>query len=503
MGAGGPGERGVRERRWRGLDAAEIVHVLFKRKRLIGAVVLAVVAAAVVPHLLARPVWEASTVLLMSRHPADGELPERDFLARPAVLGQVVERLGPAVVMQARLDGAAPPAATPARVAPTAPVLPGAPGSGDRPRVRSPEEDRAVRALAARLDVTPLPRAGAVKVAVRGQDATFAAAVLGQVVTDYLAEDRAPDGPEAPAAFLDAERRRVEAELSDAEASLRRLDGERGAGTAVQQREAYLRTAHERETALQATRSEVQELGEKRRVLSAQLERLPEKVVRAHEVRANPVLASMRGKLLELELERNTLLQRYQAHNRRVRDVENDIALLRQRFLAESDWEFARETYGHNPVRDPLLVELFNTEAQLIRSEVKARHLERAVRDFTVRLQHADRLAYERARAERRVALLGEAHARYARAWDEARIAAVRDTQRRMEVARVEPIHVGPVPRPALTELSVGGGLAGLAGGMVLALVLEALGTTFTTPAGVRRRLGLPVLGVLPAKRPE
>jgi uncharacterized protein involved in exopolysaccharide biosynthesis len=509
----GQGSQAAREPRRRGLEGSEIVYVLCKRKRLIAAAVLAAVGLAVLPGLVTPPLWEASTTLLLVRRggpdggaAAPAVLPEPQFLARPAVLAGLVERLGPAAVLRARLDAtsSAPPA-TPASLTMARAETEQGSSLLARGRALSAEEDRAVRSLAGRLEVTPLPNAGAVRIAVRAPEARFATAVLAHVVTDYLAQDRAADGPDAAVAFLGRERARLETELTQAESWLQRLDGAQGGQTAVQRRDAYLQSAHERETALHATRSEIEELKEKRRVLSTQLERLPEKVMRTQEVRANPVLERMRAKVLELELQRNNLVQRYQSHERRVRDADAEIALLRQRFLAESDWEFARETYGQNPVRDPLLVELFNTEAHLIRSEVKARHLERTVQDFTARLQQADRVAYERARAERRVALLGEAQALYARQHEEARIAAVRETRRRVDVAQVEPIHVGaPAARPAaLTELSIGGGLVGLLAGAVLALVVEALGGTFTTPDSVGRRLGLPVLGVLPAERPK
>src|SRR5688572_17255920 len=113
-----------REPRARGLEGSELVYVLFKRKGLVGAAVLVALAVAVLPGLVTPPLWEASTVLLMRRGAAEGGaagaavLPEPEYLARPAVLAQLVERLGPAAVQRASLAGATPAPST----APASPV---------------------------------------------------------------------------------------------------------------------------------------------------------------------------------------------------------------------------------------------------------------------------------------------------------------------------------------------------------------------------------------------
>src|SRR5688572_20987303 len=95
------------ERGLRGLETAEILYVLFKRKWLIAGTVLLACGVAVASRTMTSSTWEASTVLVVPRGAsADGagaRLPEPGFLARPAVLSQVVERLGPATVLRASM----------------------------------------------------------------------------------------------------------------------------------------------------------------------------------------------------------------------------------------------------------------------------------------------------------------------------------------------------------------------------------------------------------------
>ena len=87
----------------------------------------------------------------------------------------------------------------------------------------------------------------------------------------------------------------------------------------------------------------------------------------------------MRTKLLGLELQRNNLLQKYTDNDRRVQDVEREIALLRQRLASEPNAEFFKASYSPNPAHAPLQLDLINAQTQLVTATLKADGLERDV----------------------------------------------------------------------------------------------------------------------------
>jgi hypothetical protein len=228
---------------------------------------------------------------------------------------------------------------------------------------------------------------------------------------------------------------------------------------------------------------------------------MPEKVQVSEEMRKNPVRDAMASKLLEFEMERNKLLQKYMEGDRRVKDMEHEIDLLRDRFLAAGEWEVARKAYGDNPARNPLLIELIQTEAQMLREQVRVVHLEQDMKEFYGRLRHLDASAFERARRERNIKMLEDAYLLYTKKAEEARISTALDQSRIVNVAVAEPVQVAPKKKAAgrsPMQLLVLGAVVGLVSGVGGAFCREYFSPSFTTDDSVSRYLGVPVIGSIP-----
>ncbi len=364
--------------------------------------------------------------------------------------------------------------------------------------------DRAVQRLSRGLEAYPVVGSSVIRVTYTAEEPRFAETVLNLLIANYLDQYARVRSSPGAVGFFDHQVTKLRDELHGAEDELQRFDVREGIAALEPQRDAFIRAALERETALDLTRSEVQELGEKVRLLRAKLGEMPERVRTAEEVRSNPVVTAMRGRLLDLELERNKLLQKYMPQDRLVRDVEREITLLRQRFESEAASELAQETFQENPVRQPVVVEIVNTEAQLTRSEVKARNLAREVVEQRARLRHLGNAAYERDRLERRRKTLEEAYLLYTKKRDEARISHAMDQSQIVNIAVVEPVRVAP-QSGSRAGRAVGLSLLGAVVGLVLgsggALAREYLNPALTTEDSVQRHLGVPVLVTIPDRR--
>jgi uncharacterized protein involved in exopolysaccharide biosynthesis len=293
-------------------------------------------------------------------------------------------------------------------------------------------------------------------------------------------------------------------ELRAAEDAKQALEEKYGVRRLEAQTDLYLKAAVDREQQYQTARTEAEGLRERARALREQLEVLPEKVRASEEIRVNPVQDSMRSKLLELELERNKLLQRYTEQDRRVQDVEREMNLLRQRLATEPNVEFARESYGPNPARTPLHLDLIAAETKLLEANVKVKNLERDVKETESRLDQVSKAGYDRQRLERKIKMLEENYLIYAKKFEEARMSSAMDKNKIVNVSVVEPVSIAATPGVkgrSVLDLALMGAAFGLVLGVGGAFGREYFDRTFSTEESVRRQLHLPVLGSLPEGR--
>jgi uncharacterized protein involved in exopolysaccharide biosynthesis len=515
----------------------EFLYVVFKRKWFIAGVVLVVLGGVAAGAMMSTRTFEASATLLMKRE--RGELlvtptqsspgnvslrvnldqdlnSEVELLQRRSLLGEVVRTLGAPAVLAGRLpgeenNGAAPqpPSAVKSmaqdvvgfvRPALAAPARMAGWFSSE-PAI--PEIDRAIASLDTKLRVAPVLNSNLIKVSFVSQDPRLASAVLETLIKGYLDQYSRIRSSPGTADFFRSQVREIGAQLKAAEDELREFDMREGITLLARQRELYLATAMEQETALQHARSTVDELKEKTQVLRTHLATLPEKIQTSEEMRKNPVTDIMAARLLELELERNKLLQKYTDQDRRVSDVEAQIEALREKFLAAEKWEFARKSFGDNPARNPFILELVNAEAERIRAEVRAKNLARTTSDYYARLRHADAMVIERARQERRIKTLEDSYLLYTKKSEEARISGALDENRIVNVALAEPVVVSTQAAGGRStgQLFVLGAIVGLVGGIGGAFCREYLSQTFTTEASVGRELDLPVVASIKDER--
>lgn len=517
----------------------EVVHVLFKRKWTILVTFVLVLGGTLVGGLMAPRDYEASTIVMIKRNRSDTPVsssvgasrdvstrvnPDQDLKSEAALVQRrslvqaVVQTLGPEHVIRGTLPGQGDGAAVTAEPNGPAAQLRGLvrqASSAVQPIAALPvslvaslnakaplsREDQAIAALAGRLKVNAVEGSDLIKISFSGTDQRFTHAVLDLLVQNYL--ERYLDLRAAPEAvtFFEQETQRLARELRAAEDAAQQFELRHGITSLGRQREAYLNNALAKEVAMQEARSEAEGLREKSQILRARLAQLPERIRTSEEYRTSPTADRMKARLLDLEMQRNTLLQKYTEQDRRVTDVEKEIALLSEKFLAEPGWEFARETYGENPARNPLMVELIGTEAQLIRLGIRAVNLEREMKDFGDRLLKIDQAAYEKARFDRRIGLLDDAYKLHVKKFDEAKIAAKLDESRIVNVQLAEPVQVTPKPGGGLVTALLGS-VVGLVAGVGLAFVREYFTDSFTTEESVRHRLGIPVLGSISDDEP-
>jgi uncharacterized protein involved in exopolysaccharide biosynthesis len=518
----------------RGVSLREILTVLFKRKWLIVGVALLIFLGAAIGVMIAPREYEAASILMLTRaradltvtpfeasgalalrlNPSQDLVSESELLQRRSLLLHIVRTLGSEATLSGRLPAEGDPVDSQAiespvmgrlqelvsfaRPAMAAPVrLLGSFNAKDP----LPQADLAVQALNRRLKVSPVENTNLIRLTFTANDPAYGAKVLQVLVDEYLDQYvRIRTNPGAMD-FFEREVSTLSRELREAEDAKQALEQKYGVRRLETQTDIYLKAASDREMAFESARSEAEGLQAKVGVLKEQLTKLPEKIQSSEEIRVNPVQDSMRAKLLDLEIQRNRALQLYMPEDRRVQDLEREIAMLRQRLSTEPNVELARESYSPNPARTPLQLDLVAAETQLLSANVKAKNLERDLQEAENKLNQVSRAVYERQRLERKVKMLEESYLVYAKKYEEARISTAMDKNRIVNISVVEPVNIAAKPGVngrSSFQLALMGAVFGLVLGVGGAFGREYFDRTFSTETSLGRELKLPVLGSIP-----
>ena len=239
---------------------------------------------------------------------------------------------------------------------------------------------------------------------------------------------------------------------------------------------------------------------EKLRVVREQLASQPETVKRIQQMEVNPVVRQVREHLVEREVDRVALLQKYTENDRHVRDNQNEIDSLEMKLdhaTVNEPLTISGETYAANPVYEARLAELLDLEAKLRENRARKLALEEDLDRTRRQLVSLKQRAFEFERLDQEVQRHRSAVDLYVKRGQEAQLEDAMDQHKLVNVAVVERPN-WPLERtddrkvPLL--LAIISGLAVSLGG---AFGLEYLNRTLRFERDVERYLGLPVLGTV------
>jgi uncharacterized protein involved in exopolysaccharide biosynthesis len=212
----------------------------------------------------------------------------------------------------------------------------------------------------------------------------------------------------------------------------------------------------------------------------------------------NPVYLQIRSKLTQLELDRDSLLQRYTAEDRLVKDKDKEIAELKKVLENTKPTSVGSENIGINEVHRRVLNELLAARVQLRALNEKKASFTRQVESYSSSAAEKKIKGFEYDRLVREVNTKKENLDLYRKKAEEARISEAMD-ERKFSNAYILERAVPPLPkagRSFLTLLIIG--LIGAAGAAIgTAFALEFLNTTVRNERDIEELIGLPVLAAI------
>lgn len=377
--------------------------------------------------------------------------------------------------------------------------------SSGPPTDEEPRNERripqAIRTLERQLQVEPVKKTSLISVRYDSPDPQLAARVLTTLASLYLEKHAAVHRPPGAFEFFQRERQRYQKELDSAEVQLADFSRSEGVIAAALEKENVLHKITEFDATLRQTQIAIAETEKRVQDLRAQLPVTSERLTtQVRTSNTSGLLDQLKSTLLNLELKRTELLDKFEPTYRPVQEVETQIAQTRSAIEAATKTPLRDETTDGNPLYGWLRAELAKSSVELA-----ALHARRsAVAQVIGSYQDKARLLEQKGPAQqdliRSAKAKEESYLLYLRKEEEARISDALDRQRIVNVAIAEAATVPVFPtRP-------GRGLNTLLGGLLLASVLsfglafvsDYLDPSLRTPDEVQVLLHLPVLASLP-----
>jgi uncharacterized protein involved in exopolysaccharide biosynthesis len=304
--------------------------------------------------------------------------------------------------------------------------------------------------------------------------------------------------------FLQRQVEKMEQGLKESENALQQLKMNEGITSYEDQKKFLLTQITDFAASLKATETELAETSAKIHTLKHHLASQTEYVQLTKQVERNPILDSLKMKLLDLELQRMKLETNYLNDSRPVTAIKKEIQEVKGKSDAEASDVVGEITTGINTSYKDLQKELALQEVQLDALQVKKRTLEQHIASYRQDLERLNSYDLEVKRLQRQINVEEENYLLTRKKLEEARISDVLDAERIVSVSVVEPAAASFLPvKPKRKVLIVGLGLVlGVVSGIGFAFLAEYLDHSIKTPKDVDRYLGLPLLAsIQEAKR--
>lgn len=361
---------------------------------------------------------------------------------------------------------------------------------------------RAVRALRANLDVQPIRKTTLISVSYRAREPQLAARVLDRLASLYLEKHLTVHRPTGAHQFFTEQAARLHHELRAAEDRLRGFNEREQVVSAADEKTSTLRLLSEFESALEETEASVADATRRLRSIAAEIGATPDRQVTQVRNAVNVELVrDLKSKILQLEIKRNELLQKFTPAYPPVMRLEEELGQLREALASAEQAPLRDETTDRNPTYQWLRNEAARVQTERAALLARAAATRRTIAGYRQRARRLEAIEMEQQELLRAVKTAEEGYLLYQRKEEETRIADALDRTRIANVALAEAPSVPQAPTAARRGVFLlAGGLLALVLSLGVGYLLYVLNPCFRTPDDVYRVLDIPVLATLPAK---
>jgi uncharacterized protein involved in exopolysaccharide biosynthesis len=353
----------------------------------------------------------------------------------------------------------------------------------------------ASRDLEKSMGLDLLPKTSLISVTYEDTDPHRAAHVLDTFVNSYMEKHLAVHRPAGTLAFFREQTKQYGEGLKEAESRLSDFTRTEGTVSPGQQKGSTLQKLSEFQGNLKETQAAIAETQQRIQTLQAQASTVPSRLTTQVRSADNPqLIEQMKTTLLNLELKRTELVQKFDPSYRLVQEVDTEIKQTQAAIESAGKSKLMDETTDSNPTYQWVDSELARAQSQLSAEQARAAALSRSVQAYEKQASDLDQKEVIQEGLLRDKNAEESNYLLYMRKQEEARISDALDESRIINVAVVEPVAVPVVPSRSRPLVLFLGFLAAIIVSLGVAVVAEYLDPSLRTSEDIKEFLDLPVL---------
>lgn len=367
------------------------------------------------------------------------------------------------------------------------------------PRTSEARMDSAIRRLARQLEIEPTKKATIISVNYSSSNPEQSQRVLAALSEAYLKRHQQVHRPSGEFQFFEQQVALSRQTLEAAEHDLMQFTSDEGVVSAALERDQTLQKLGDAEANELQTQVQLSETAQRIRSLEESMKSLPPRITTEIRNSDNPeLLQKLKSKLLDLELQRTTLLTKFQPTYRLVQEVDQQIAQAKDAIAAEDKLPLRDETTALDSNREWVKSELLKSQVDF---STLAAHAKATGTMLSSYRQSAETLQDRAIRQEELLRNVKEAEDKYllyVNKREEARIGDALDQGGILNVMVAEPPTLPALPVRSTMAFGLIGLLLGGTASAGFAFAADSLSSAFRTPDEVTLYLGTPVLASLP-----
>jgi uncharacterized protein involved in exopolysaccharide biosynthesis len=369
------------------------------------------------------------------------------------------------------------------------------PGVEDTPVTR----ERALQSLRLKMSFTPVPDSNVIEVSMLAGDSAAATRLLNALTALYLKKHATLHaGGDNTSQFFEQQVTFHRARLDAASRQLELFQEKDNIVSIGQEMELNLAKLTTMESAMKDLAAEIESMSKEAVALEQQIKDLPDEVTKEKQVIVNPEVTSMRTKLVDLERQRDELLQRYTPKSRFVMDKEAELATLRKAMQDREQTVVGGTVVSQNRLKDALQQQLLQKQASRDAAVAKRRAIAQEKKSYEARLDILKDRTFDLGRLRSDFDLARETYLMYEKKAEEARVSRAMDEEKIVNASIVQEAMQPLLPQPrGLLLTTAASGVGGLVLGIAAAFVLEFFNLTMKDEQDVERFLQVPVLATV------
>jgi len=207
----------------------------------------------------------------------------------------------------------------------------------------------------------------------------------------------------------------------------------------------------------------------------------------------------LEGRLVELQLKEKELLIKYTPQSRLVKNVKEEIQMVREKLVEQETKQYGRSSIGLNATYQRLKDALYTNQAEYKALAAKKEIQNAQLVEYQGKLEKLNQIEVEIKQLQQAADVNRQNFRIYLNKFEESRISDAMDNKKIANVSLIEPAFppLKPVSPKVLLNILIGIFLGGF-GGLGLAFFTEYLDDSLEKPEDVEKVLQLPVLASIP-----